>query len=140
MAFLAIDIGNTRLKWAFFESARPGSALISHGAEFLENIDKLADGPWQDQGAPDRMLGCCVAADAVKRRVEEQMEELWDVPAHWVVSSAAEAGLVKDLKVGRERLWQFDPTQLEEARRSLELIGQQWEQALGKLKAFVEQA
>jgi DNA-binding transcriptional ArsR family regulator len=24
----------------------------------------------------------------------------------------AEAGLVKDLKVGRERLWQFDPTQL----------------------------
>jgi DNA-binding transcriptional ArsR family regulator len=52
----------------------------------------------------------------------------------------AEAGLVKDLKVGRERLWQFDPTQLEEARRSLELIGQQWEQALGKLKAFVEQA
>ena len=40
------------------------------------------------------MLGCAVAADAVKRRVEEQMEELWDVPAHWVVASAAEAGLV----------------------------------------------
>jgi DNA-binding transcriptional ArsR family regulator len=50
----------------------------------------------------------------------------------------AEAGLVKDLKVGRERLWQFDPTQLEAARRSLEIIGQQWEQALSKLKAFVE--
>jgi DNA-binding transcriptional ArsR family regulator len=50
----------------------------------------------------------------------------------------ADAGLVKDLKVGRERLWQFDPTQLEEARRSLEIIGRQWEQALGKLKAFVE--
>jgi predicted transcriptional regulator len=40
----------------------------------------------------------------------------------------ADAGLV----------WQFDPTQLEEARRSLEVIGRQWEQALGKLKAFVE--
>lgn len=50
----------------------------------------------------------------------------------------ADAGLVKDLKVGRERLWQFDPTQLEAARQSLEVIGQQWEQALGKLKAFVE--
>src|SRR5262245_60898119 len=32
----------------------------------------------------------------------------------------AEAGLVHDIKVGRERMWQFEPTQLEEARRSLE--------------------
>ncbi len=50
----------------------------------------------------------------------------------------ADAGLVKDLKIGRERLWQFDPTQLEEARRTLEVIGQQWETALAKLKAFAE--
>ena len=50
----------------------------------------------------------------------------------------AEAGLVKDLKIGRERLWQFDPLQLEAARRSLEIIGNQWEQALGKLKATLE--
>lgn len=50
----------------------------------------------------------------------------------------AEAGLVKDLKVGRERVWQYDPTQLEAARRSLEIIGRQWEHALSKLKAFVE--
>jgi DNA-binding transcriptional ArsR family regulator len=51
----------------------------------------------------------------------------------------AEAGLVKDVKVGRERLWQFDPTQLEQARRSLEVIGAQWDQALAKLKASVEE-
>jgi type III pantothenate kinase len=94
MAFLAIDIGNTRLKWALFDSPQPGAALQSQGAEFLENIDKLADGPWAALPAPARMLGCAVAADAVKRRVEEQMEELWDVPTHWVVASAAEAGLV----------------------------------------------
>jgi len=50
----------------------------------------------------------------------------------------ADAGLVQDLKLGRERLWQFDPTQLDEARRSLEIIGQQWEQALGRLKAGLE--
>lgn len=50
----------------------------------------------------------------------------------------ADAGLVKDLRIGRERLWQFDPTQVEAARRSLEVIGQQWETALGKLKAFAE--
>jgi type III pantothenate kinase len=94
MAFLAIDVGNTRLKWALYEQARPGAPLLAHGAEFLENIDKLAEGPWARLPAPQRMLGCAVAADAIKRRVEEQMEEVWDVPAQWVVASAAEAGLV----------------------------------------------
>jgi type III pantothenate kinase len=93
MPFLAIDIGNTRLKWALYARATEGEQPIAHGAEFLENIDKLSDGDWSRMPRPDRMLGCSVAADAVKRRVEEQMEELWDVPAHWVVSSAAEAGL-----------------------------------------------
>jgi DNA-binding transcriptional ArsR family regulator len=48
------------------------------------------------------------------------------------------AGLVRDVKVGRERLWEFEPTQLDEARRSLELIGQQWDHALAKLKFAVE--
>jgi type III pantothenate kinase len=93
MAFLAIDIGNTRLKWAVYGQPQPGAPVLAHGAEFLENIDKLADGAWQGLAEPTRMLGCCVAGDAVKRRAEEQMEELWDIPAHWVVSSASEAGL-----------------------------------------------
>jgi type III pantothenate kinase len=94
MSFLAVDVGNTRLKWALFDAPRPGAVVLAHGAEFLENIDKLADGAWSGVAAPDRMLGCAVAADAVKRRVEEQMEELWDVPAHWVVANASEAGIV----------------------------------------------
>lgn len=51
----------------------------------------------------------------------------------------SDAGLVRDLKMGRERLWQFDPAQMEEARKSLEVIGQQWESALGRLKQFVEE-
>ena len=51
----------------------------------------------------------------------------------------ADAGLVRDVKVGRERLWEFEPTQLEEARRSLEVIAQQWDRALAKLKLAVEQ-
>ena len=50
----------------------------------------------------------------------------------------AAAGLVRDVKVGRERLWEFEPTQLEEARRTLEFIGQQWDHALAKLKFAVE--
>ncbi len=50
----------------------------------------------------------------------------------------AAAGLVRDLKVGRERLWEFEPAQLDEARRTLEIIGQQWDHALAKLKLAVE--
>ena len=50
----------------------------------------------------------------------------------------ADAGLVKDVKIGRERLWQFEPAKMEEARRSLEIIGRQWEEALGRLKASLE--
>ena len=50
----------------------------------------------------------------------------------------AAAGLVRDVKVGRERLWEFEPTQLDEARRSLEAIAHQWDQALAKLKRAVE--
>ena len=92
MSFLAIDIGNTRLKWSLYDTPRPGATLLAHGAEFLENIDKLADGPWAELAAPSAILGCIVAGDAIKRRVLEQME-LWDVHPQWVVSSAAEAGL-----------------------------------------------
>src|SRR5258707_15680895 len=36
----------------------------------------------------------------------------------------AEAGVVRDVKSGRERLWQLDPAQIAEARRTLEMIGQ----------------
>jgi DNA-binding transcriptional ArsR family regulator len=50
----------------------------------------------------------------------------------------AAVGLVRDVKVGRERLWEFEPAQLEEARRTLDLIARQWDHALAKLKLAVE--
>ena len=51
----------------------------------------------------------------------------------------AEAGLVRDIRQGRERLWAFEPDRLDEARRSLESIAAQWDQALLRLKASLEQ-
>lgn len=50
----------------------------------------------------------------------------------------AQAGVVQDVRAGRERLWQLDPVQIEAARQTLEIIGRQWDVALGALKAFVE--
>lgn len=92
MSFLAIDIGNTRLKWALYAAPHPGSPVLHHGAVFLETIDELAEGPWQVLPAPGSFLGCDVAGDAVRRRVEEQME-LWDIAPRWVVPGQHEAGV-----------------------------------------------
>jgi type III pantothenate kinase len=92
MTFLAIDVGNTRLKWAQYASPQPGAVLIAHGAVFLETIDSLADADWKALSAPSSMLGCIVAGEAVKRRVEEQLE-LWDVEPRWVVSTREACGV-----------------------------------------------
>ena len=92
MTFLALDVGNTRLKWAVYDQPHAGAQLLQHGAVFLENIDHLAEDEWAALAAPRHMLGCVVAGEAIRRRVEEQME-LWDVTPRWVVPSAAEAGL-----------------------------------------------
>ena len=50
----------------------------------------------------------------------------------------ADAGVVRDAKLGRQRLWQLDPRQIDAARRSLDVIGRAWEGALGRLKAYAE--
>lgn len=50
----------------------------------------------------------------------------------------AEAGVVHDLKLGRERLWELEPAKIDAARQALDAIGQQWEAALGRLKSYLE--
>jgi DNA-binding transcriptional ArsR family regulator len=50
----------------------------------------------------------------------------------------AEAGVVRDVKMGRERLWQLEPARIDEARRTLESIGREWDLALARIKSFVE--
>jgi type III pantothenate kinase len=93
MSFLAVDIGNTRLKWALYaDDARPGASPEQQGAVFIENIDRLGDGDWQHLPAPRAVLGSNVASDAVRRRVEEQMER-WDVAPRWVVPSTQAGGV-----------------------------------------------
>lgn len=50
-----------------------------------------------------------------------------------------EAGLVRGVRRGRENLFELDPMRLDEARRALDIISRQWDQALARLKEFVEE-
>jgi DNA-binding transcriptional ArsR family regulator len=50
-----------------------------------------------------------------------------------------EAGLVRNTRRGRERIWRLEQRRLKEARHWLELISKQWDDALGRLKKFVEE-
>jgi DNA-binding transcriptional ArsR family regulator len=50
-----------------------------------------------------------------------------------------EAGLVRSRRRGREKVWQLEQHRLEEARRYLARISKQWDDALGRLKNFVEE-
>ena len=49
-----------------------------------------------------------------------------------------EAGLARSTRRGRERVWQLDRQRLRDARRHLDLISKQWDDALGRLGALVE--
>jgi DNA-binding transcriptional ArsR family regulator len=50
----------------------------------------------------------------------------------------AEAGLVRDVRAGRERHWELDLAPLESARMCLDLVAQRWDARLERLKQFVE--
>jgi type III pantothenate kinase len=110
MTLLAIDVGNTRLKWAIYSRAEPGAQLLASGAAFLEQIEHLAEGAWANvpaHAAPRKMIGCIVAGDALRQRVQEQIMERWDLQPHWVLSSPQEAGLVNGydhpMRLGADR-------------------------------------
>ncbi len=50
-----------------------------------------------------------------------------------------DAGLVRSTRRGRERYWKLDQRRLEEVRRNLALISKQWDDALDRLRTFVEE-
>jgi len=55
------------------------------------------------------------------------------------LSVLATAGLVSDLRRGRERIWELEPEQMEAASTYLEQVSKRWDDALDRLKQFVEE-
>jgi DNA-binding transcriptional ArsR family regulator len=48
------------------------------------------------------------------------------------------AGIVHGVRAGRESLFEFDPEPIAEIKEYLDLVSEQWDQALARLKSFVE--
>ncbi len=48
------------------------------------------------------------------------------------------AGIVHCVRTGRESLFEFNPKPLQEVRQYLDLVSEQWDQSLDRLKSFVE--
>ena len=119
--------------------ARSRAAREAALAGIVQSSDALA-GVFAALGDPTRLkivaLLCAGGAFSITQLTANTDITRQGVTKHLQV--LAQAGVVRDVKQGRERLWQLDPAQIEEARRSLEVIGREWDVALGKLKAFVE--
>ena len=56
------------------------------------------------------------------------------------LTALADAGVVRGTRRGRERIWELQPKRLEMARRYLDEVSGQWDEAIGRLRAFVERA
>lgn len=54
------------------------------------------------------------------------------------LTALQDAGLLRSTRVGRRRIWELDPKGLEQVRQHLATISRQWDAALDRLRAFVE--
>jgi DNA-binding transcriptional ArsR family regulator len=51
----------------------------------------------------------------------------------------AKVGIVRCVRSGRESLFEFNPEPIVEMHEYLDLVSRQWDQALSRLKSFVEE-
>ena len=121
-------------------SSRGGAGRRATGLPAIVQSSEALAGVFAALGDPTRLklvaVLCAGSAFSIAQLTTNTDISRQGVTKHLRV--LADAGVVRDVKVGRERLWQLDPNQIEEARRTLEAIGNQWDVALGKLKAFAE--
>lgn len=77
-------------------------------------------------GGPGSIAQLSARADVTRQAITKHLE---------ILSSA---GLVKSSRRGRERIWALQPRRLADGHAYLDRISSQWDGALARLKAFVE--
>jgi DNA-binding transcriptional ArsR family regulator len=104
-------------------------ASLSHAAPIfaaLGDETRLALVKRLGSGVPLSITHLTAGSNVTRQAVTKHLEVL------------ASAGLVRDERRGRERLWVFEGEGLDEARRLLDEISSQWDDALERLKKLVE--
>lgn len=75
---------------------------------------------------PTSIAGLSASVDVTRQAVTKHLNVL------------ADAGLVRGFRRGREHVWELTPQRLADARDYLERIGAQWDAALARLEAFLQ--
>ena len=78
------------------------------------------------EGGPQSIAGLAAGSNVTRQAISKHLRVL------------ADAGLARSVREGRERVWQLEPRRLAAARRYLDAISRQWDDALDRLKHFVE--
>jgi type III pantothenate kinase len=90
---LLLDLGNTRLKWAWLEGERLGGAnALPHRGQ---DIGLLLDQAWANLPIPTAVHAASVADAEVRDRLSAWMSRHWACPLHWLQSQAS-AGEVRN--------------------------------------------
>ena len=100
-------------------AAAPVFAALGEPAR-LRIVDRLCSGGPQSLSALTR--GSRITRQAITKHL----------------GALADAGLVRDERAGRERVFRLDTARLAHARRCLERISSDWDEALQRLRALVE--
>ena len=79
------------------------------------------------EGGPQSIAALAAGSEVTRQAITKHLQVL------------ADAGLARSAREGRERVWEFEPRRLAAVRRYLESISKQWDDALERLKNFVEE-
>lgn len=91
-------------------------------------------------GDPTRLRLVVSLSDGRARSIRE-LTDATDVTRQAVTKhlhTLSSAGLVRDAKEGRERLWRLEPDRFARATAALATLERQWDTALGRLKLALE--
>jgi type III pantothenate kinase len=86
---LAIDVGNTRVKWGLCEGADAGFGAL--GAVGLDELDRLAQA-WADIPQPSRIAIASVAGAQTNARIADALAR-YAIAPNWLASQARAGGV-----------------------------------------------
>lgn len=110
-------------------SPRPASAALKRSAPVfaaLGDATRLHVVSRLSGGGPMSITQLTEGSDVTRQAVTKHLNVL------------AHAGLVRDFRQGRERVWELRTQRLADARQVLDSISAQWGAALERLRAMVE--